>query len=988
MGYCLKQDPRTKRENKGDNRKRGLEKIRLITEKKDVQDRAIDYLQTIGWEYIPPSDLQEKRGYDIKEPFILEILEKKLKELNPGIITDESVQDVIRRLRLIPSTLTGNQEFLEYLRGKKTVYVEKERRERNFKLIDFENIENNHFAFTKEFWFEDREKRRMDIVLFINGIPICDFQLKSPTVYEAEEEAFEQVRIYNNALPELFKYLQFYAVSEGIRLFYGPTWRYESKTFYRWKVENGFNFEKLIKTFFNKEEVIETLRSYIVFMTVDEELQKYILKQHQRRAIIKIIRRVLEEKKKKGLIWHTQGAYKTLTMTVSADELRKLPELENPTIIVVVDRIELAHQIYQNFQAYGFPNVIKAKSKNHLRELLESDYRGLIITTIHKFEGMPKHASERDNIIVLVDEAHRSQEGDLGNYMRGALLNAYYFGFTGTPIDRTKVGKGTFVAFGYPPDEPYLDKYTINESIEEGTTVPLYYTLVKTEPHVDKKTLEEEFFRIVEEEGIVSIEGINRIIEKAEKLKAVLKARDRIDKVARHIAEHYKKFVEPLGFKAFIVAVDREACALYKEAIDKYLPEEYTRVVYTPYYRDNELLRKYHISDEEEKRIRKDFKSPDKLPKILIVTEKLLTGYDAPILYVMYLDKPLKDHTLLQAIARINRPYAGKSCGLVMDYIGIFDNLQRALAFYSKDVEAGLIDFEKLKERFRDLMGSVDKILKEMDLEEESKRIQNIIDYFFEEEKRKEFIKTFKQIQEIYEILSPDEFLRDYIEKYKLLVQIYEIIYQTYNPEAEKRKIRRDILKKTENLIKENVELLHIVDNLPLYEINEDIAHTIKADKISQRVKIASLYKSIKMHVENKRKDSPYLVSIAEKVEEIISQLRERQRSVESALEELTRIAEDIAKAEEEQKKSGLNKEEFSYFWTLRKYGVKDPEKTSKDISSIIAEKKYWIFNESVERELRKELYKKLLGYSSDVEKLTDIINELLRINKSIRGEP
>jgi len=396
-------------------------------------------------------------------------------------------------------------------------------------------------------------------------------------------------------------------------------------------------------------------------MVVDEELQKYILKQHQRRAIAKIIKRGLEGEKKKGLIWHTQGAYKTLTMIVTADELRKIPELENPTILVVVDRLEIESQIYQNFQAYGYPNIVRAESKKHLRELLEGDYRGLIITTIHKFERMPKYINERNNIIVLVNEAHRSQERDLGNYMRGALPNAFYFGFTGTPIDRTKVGRGTFIAFGYPPDEPYLDKYTIDESIEEGTTVPLYYTLAKTELHVDKETLEEEFSKVVEEEGIASIEGVNKIIEKAEKLKAVLKAKDRIDKIARHIAEHFTKFVEPLGFKAFIVAVNREACALYKEAIDKYLPSEYSKVVYTPDYKDSELLKKYHISDEEEKRIRKDFKSPDKLPKILIVTEKLLTGYDAPILYVMYLDKPLKDHTLLQAIAKVNRTLCYKN---------------------------------------------------------------------------------------------------------------------------------------------------------------------------------------------------------------------------------------------------------------------------------------------------------------------------------------
>jgi type I restriction enzyme R subunit len=954
--------------------------MRPITEKRDVQDRVIEYLKGIGWEYIPPADLLQKRG-NLKEPFISDILTEKLKELNPGIIADENVGDVIRRLKLISATLKGNEEFLEYLRGKKTVYVEKEKRERNIKLIDFENIENNHFAFTKEFSFEDREKRRLDIVLFINGIPICDFELKSPTVLEAEEEALDQIKIYNDVLPELFKYLQFYAVSEGIRLFYGPTWKYESKTFYRWKVENEFDFEKAIKTFFDKNEVIKTLSSKIVFMKTEDDLQKYMLKHHQTRAIEKIIKRILEEKgKNKGLIWHTQGSHKTLTMIVCADELRKIPELNNPTIIVVVDRLELEHQIYQNFQAYGFPNIKRAESKDHLKKLLEEDYRGLIITTIHKFEGMPKNINTRENIIVLIDEAHRSQEGDLGNYMRGSLPNAYYFGFTGTPIDKTEVGKGTFKSFGYE-DEPYLDKYTIDESIADGTTVPLYYTLAKAELHVDKEILEEEFFKVVEKEGITDIEGINKVIERSEKLKAVLKAKDRIEKIAQHIAEHFKKFVKPLGLKAIIVAVDREACALYKEALDKYLPPEYSKVVYTSNYKDNELLKKYHISEEEEKIIRKEFKSPDKSPEILIVTEKLLTGYDAPILYTMYLDKPLKDHTLLQAIARVNRPYPKKTCGLIIDYIGIFENLQRALAFQSEDIEAGLIDFEKLKERFKELMNEVDIILEKIDLNDKTKRTQNIVDYFFEEKERQEFIKIFKQIQEIYEILSPDEFLRDFIEKYKFLVQIYQIVYKNYYFDAEKGDIRRSILKKTEELIKENVKLSNLIDDLPIYEINKDIANTIKADNVSERVKVANLYRSIRIHIDNKLKENPYLLSIAEKVEEIISQLRERHRSVESTLEDLIKVAEEIPKAEDEQKSSGLSKEEFSYFWILKRHGVKNAESIAKSICKIIAEKDHWMFNENAERELRTELYKILLNYQGDVVKL---VNELLDMAKII----
>jgi len=963
--------------------------VRLISEKKDVQDRVIDYLQAIGWEYIPPADLQKLRGFDIKEPLLLDILQDKLKELNKTIVTDENLGDVIRGLKIIPSTFKGNEEFLEYLRGKKTVYVEAEKRERNIKLIDFEDSKNNHFSFTKEFWFEDREKRRLDVVLFINGIPIIDFEVKSPTVFEAEEKAFQQIKIYNNNLRELFKYLQVYAVSEGIRLFYGPTWKYESKTFYRWKIENGFNFEKLVKTFFDREEIVRTLQSFIVFMTIDEELQKYILKQHQRRTIRKIIKRVLEERDKgKGLIWHTQGAYKTLTMIISADELRKIPALENPTILVVVDRLEIESQLYENFRSFGFSEKVlkKAKSKSHLRELLETDFKGLIITTIHKFEGMPKDVNARDNIIVLIDEAHRSQEGDLGNYMRASLPNAFYFGFTGTPIDKTKVGRGTFVAFGYPPDEPYLDKYTIDESIEDGTTVPLYYTLAKTELHVDKDTLEEEFFKVVEEEGIVSLEGVNKIIERSEKLKAILKSYDRIDKIAKHIAEHYKSYIEPLGFKAFIVAVDREGCALYKEAIDKYLPSEYTKVVYTSGYEDSELLKKYQITDEEEKTIRKDFKSPDKFPKILLVTEKLLTGYDAPILYAMYLDKPLKDHTLLQAIARVNRPYENKNCGLIVDYIGVFENLQRALAFYIKDIEAGLIDFARLKERFKELMYEADRILNEIDLSDEEKRISNIVEYFFEEDKRQNYFKLFKQIQEIYEILSPDAFLYEYIRKYKLLVQIYEVIYQTYNPEAERKKIRRDILRKTESLIKEHVELQNIVDSLPLYEINKDIATTIKQDKFSEKVKVASLYKSLRVYIEKNRKSMPYLISFAERIEEIITQLKERQKSVELAFEELTKMAKEIAEAETEQTNSGLSKEEFSHFWILRKFGVEKAKEKSKEISELFQEHKNWFYNEDEQRILRRKLYKALFSVFKDAE-IVKVVNTLLGVDKQIKGK-
>ena len=967
----------------------------LITEKIDVQNKVINYLISIGWDYLPPSDVLDLRGGNLREPFLTPIAREKLKELNKGLVTDGNVEDIVKRLRLLPATIGGNEEFMGFLRGKKPHYFEKERRERNIKFIDYENFKKNSFIFTQEFEFEDKDIRRADIILFINGFPMGIVENKSPTVEEAEEEALTQIRLYTERIPEFLKFPQFYATCDGIRLYYGPTWKYESKTFYKWKGENGFNFDNLAKTFFDKEEILETLRKYVVFLRIDEELQKYILKQHQRRTVRKILKRVLEEKKNKGLIWHTQGAYKTLTMIVCADELRKFQQLENPTTLAVIDRLELESQIKQNFEGFDFPNVEegRAKSKRHLQELLASDYRGLIITTIQKFEGMPKHINKRNNIIILIDEAHRSQESDLGNYMRGALPNAYYFGFTGTPIDKSKIGRGTFLAFGYP-GEPYLDKYSIDESIEDKTTVPLYYTLTPTDLHVDKKMLEEEFFKVVEEEGIASIEGVNKVIEKAEKLKAVLKAPQRVDRIARHIAKHYREYIEPLGFKAFIVAVDREACALYKDAIDKYLPPEYSQVVYTRDHKDSELLRKYHISQDDEKNIRKTFKSQDQLPKVLIVTQKLLTGYDAPILYGMYLDKPLKDHTLLQAIARINRPYQKKACGIVIDYIGVFENLQRALAFDSKDVSRGLIDIDVLKARFKDLMNQAKETLSNLNIEDEEKKLANIIEYFFDEEERKEFIKTFNQIQEIYEIISPDEFLRDYIRDYQLLVQVYKVIYNAYNPEAERKRIHRQILSKTEKLIRESVESKSITDSLPTYEINKDIANLIKADKLSERVKIVNLHRSLRIYISGNKEKQPFLISISERVEEIIEQLKERQRSVESALGELTRLVEEIAASKKEQEESKLNKEEFSIFWVLRSYRVDKPDEMARRIYKEIETQKEWLYNEKIERKLRAELYRLLLHLRKpgsieqvlpyETRRLKEIVDSILKIHGAL----
>jgi len=411
-------------------------------------------------------------------------------------------------------------------------------------------------------------------------------------------------------------------------------------------------------------------------------------------VFLKVVARALDPKLSRGLVWHTQGSGKTYTMIKASEMLFKAPEAEKPTILLMIDRNELEDQMLKNLASVGLANVAHASSIAELNRLLREDYRGIIVTMIHKFRDMPAKLNLRNNIYVLIDEAHRTTGGDLGNFLMAGVPNATFIGFTGTPVDKTVYGKGTFKTFGCEDDKGYLHKYSIAESIEDGTTLPLYYQLAPNEMLVPHEIMEKEFLALAETEGIADIEELNKILDRAVNLKNFLKGNERVKKVAGMVSDHFRQNIEPLGYKAFLVAVDREACAFYKEALDAILPKEYSEIVFTGNNNDPAHLKKWHLDPQRERQIRKDFTKVGVWPKILIVTEKLLTGFDAPILYAMYLDKPMRDHTLLQAIARVNRPYENEAAemvkphGFVLDFVGIFDKLEKALAFDSDEINA------------------------------------------------------------------------------------------------------------------------------------------------------------------------------------------------------------------------------------------------------------------------------------------------------------
>lgn len=930
-------------------------------ERASIQNPIIKYTTDIGWEYVNPDEALILRGG--KTGFVFkELFANQMQSLNPDFMNTELAEELIKRLERIPSTIEGNLVAWEHLKGLRTVFVPNEKRERNVRFIDTENIDRNVFQVTEEFSFTNGSKTiRPDIVFLINGVPVFLIETKAAHKIDGIAVSLDQIRRYHRECPELLLILQLYALTHIIRYYYSATWNLSLKGLFNWKEEVEGDFESLIKTFFDTKRLVKILTDFILFTRQDDELKKVVLRPHQMRAVDKLIERARATEKKRGLIWHTQGSGKTYTMIVTAQKIIENPIFENPTVIMIVDRNELETQLYGNLESVGIEHVEVAESKRSLKELLASDRRGLIVTMIHKFDEMPREINTRENIFVLVDEAHRTTGGKLGNYLMGALPHATYIGFTGTPIDKTTYGKGTFITFGIDdPPQGYLDKYSIAESIEDGTTVPLHYTLAPNELLVDKETLEKEFLNLAEAQGISDVEELNKVLERAVTLRNMLKNSERVEKIAKYVAEHYKETIEPMGYKAFLVAVDREACALYKNELDKHLPEEYSKVVYSPFHNDLPELAKYHLSAQEEKRIRKAFRKPDELPKILIVTEKLLTGFDAPILYCMYLDKPMRDHVLLQAIARVNRPYEDekdrkKPSGFVLDFVGIFDNLEKALAFDSQDIEGVVHDIQVLKERFNELIADArKKYLTLVEKKAQDKAVEAVLQHFMDEETRHEYYQFFREISDIYEILSPDAFLRPYMAEMEILTRMYKILKEAYEPGIA---IDKAFSRKTAKLVQKHTKTGPIKPALDIYEINEDTLRKIEESKASDTEKVFNLLKSIAKAIKENVDRMPYLISIGERAELISKLFKERQKNSQETLEELKRLIAEINAARREQAERDMPIEVFSIFWMFKKEDIAQPEQKANQMKAILEKYPHWRISEHHEREVRRKLY-------------------------------
>ena len=574
------------------------------------------------------------------------------------------------------------------------VRFEKTRTVEYIRLFDYDKLENNEYVVSRQIIHEGTERIRNDIILYINGIPLVNIECKDPaSLTEDWHTAYAQIRDYKKIIPELYKYVQIGMAAEQIVKFFPIVpWQDEVKTD-EWKIE-GMEPHDAAVAMLRPECLLDILRYFLFMRREMGEDTKVLPRYIQYRAANKMVNRVLDNlagktSKNRGLIWHWQGSGKTLTMIFAANKLYHQPVMENPSIFFIVDRIDLEDQLYEEYTALTIkpPEIIG--SIPELKRVLLADQakgrRGIMITLIHKFrpeelsrlqkelESLPgENVTTRKNIVAFIDEGHRSQYGLMAAQMRdGIFKNGFFFALTGTPVSR--IGKDTYSEFSYPEDgELYLDRYFIRESIEDGFTLKIAY-----QPRLEKEAdihLNRDLLQIFLETELEEIPDLYRQpVEEGVKrrlniIKVYLENPKRIEKIAQDIAGHFRENVDG-RYKAMVVAVSRRACRLYKQELDKLLPPEYSEIVMT-YQADerDSLIASYkdgvmeanpgYSTEEINDRTREQFREEDN-PRILIVTDKLLTGFDAPILQTMYLDKPLREHRLLQAIARTNRPVQG-----------------------------------------------------------------------------------------------------------------------------------------------------------------------------------------------------------------------------------------------------------------------------------------------------------------------------------------
>jgi type I restriction enzyme R subunit len=685
----------------------------------EVEQAALAWLESIGYEILFGPDIAPDMPQAERDNYGQVVLEYRLRQalarLNPEVPAD-ALEEAFRKLTRpdSPSLVANNHVIHKYL--VKGVPVEYQRADGSIggdfvHVLDYNELENNEFLAVNQFTVvENQHERRPDIVLFINGMPVAVIELKNAADEKATIwTAFNQLQTYKTEIPSLFAYNEAMMISDGMEARIG-TLTADREWFMPWRTIEGEELadtrlpqlQVVLKGVFEKRRFLDLIRHFIVFEDVGGGvLIKKMAGYHQYHAVNLALDSTVRAAgaggdKRVGVVWHTQGSGKSLTMAFYAGRVVLHPAMENPTLVVITDRNDLDDQLFGTFARCHEllqQEPVQAQSRAHLRELLRTASGGVVFTTVHKFfpaNGEDQHPllSDRRNIVVIADEAHRSQYDFIDGFarhMREALPNASFIGFTGTPIELTD--KNTRAVFG-----DYISIYDIERAVKDGATVPIYYEsrLAKLElDEAEKPKLDEEFEEATEGE---EVEHKERLKTKWAQLEALVGTEKRLKLIAEDLVKHFEERLSAMDGKAMIVCMSRRICVELYKAITAIRPDWHhvdddkglMKIVMTGSASDPVDWQPHIRNKPRREELAKRFKDPKDPFKIVIVRDMWLTGFDAPCLHTMYVDKPMRGHGLMQAIARVNRVFKDKPGGLVVDYLGLADQLKRALANYTE----------------------------------------------------------------------------------------------------------------------------------------------------------------------------------------------------------------------------------------------------------------------------------------------------------------
>lgn len=969
---------------------------------------AIEQLKMLGYDYLHGDELDPDLKEDCerksrRETVLITRLKRKLKEINPGI-TDNAVNKAVRHITHIQAEglIEANRKFHKDLIAGISIDqdIGGKRQKKTIRFIDFENPERNEFLAVNQFRVKGpTETDRPDIVIFINGIPIVVIECKSPVAKQGGlSKAMAQLVRYQKEIPQLFYANQ---ILIGLNLFgakYGPAGA-EIEQFHEWKEQgedlsdNPTAQEVLIAGVLNKKNLLDIIRNFIVFEYDRGRIVKKICRYQQFRAVNKILKRVTDEDEKRGIVWHWQGSGKSLTMLYAAVKLRREEaKLKNPIIIIVTDRIDLDEQISKTFRNCNFPNPIQIKEKGgthrKLYELLADNTGKTILTTVFLFRReMKEPISTADNIIVMTDEAHRSQYGFYALNMRNALPNASFFAFTGTPLD--KRDRNTYRHFS-PSNEKYLDSYTIKNAEEDEEIVPVKYESRMAQLQVVGKSLDQLFDELFNDK---SKEERALLKKKYGTIDTLARADRRIERIARDIVEHFTAKIKPNGFKAQVVAADRETVVKYKHAFDRLIDPARSAVVMTVNNSETEWKQKYKLTREQEKSIKEAFIDPNNPLDFLIVCDKLLTGFDAPVEQVMYLDKRLREHALLQAIARTNRTFPRKKYGLVVDYAGVGKELAEALVMFDSEDLEGIFSAEDISKELGNLAYWHKEALKYFERinrlegrpEEVLQRCMKVLE---PEDVRASFDTAFREFARCMDFLMPDPAVNPYVDDFKFLGAVREGAKNLYRDE---RLGLEDCSKKVEALIH-----AHIVD-AGIEEILEPI--NITAPDFKEKLEIKGSTSAKASHVEYAIKqtiiekiaeDPVFYGSLKEQLEAVIAENKKERKDEAEYLRRLLEIKDQETRKETYARSIGLDSAKelafFGLFNPLKAVLFNDSEKDqvsfTKEIIQIIRDRQVidWVEKEDIKREMRSLIRRKLKAKGCPAEDMEPLIYGIMTV--------